>query len=125
VLSNRASACVLATSKTLASDAFYLGFEVSRHFDSGSVLDTQAHVTLSLCPGLNANNMETLQQFTLDSARSESDSFRLFSRHYYPQINGNADLRVPTRNAILASVPSLSLMRWVPRWNESIAQILV
>jgi hypothetical protein len=93
----------LAKSTTLASDASYLGFEVSRHFDSGSILDTQAHVTLSLCPALNANNMETLQQFTLVSARSESDSFRLFSRHYYPQLYENADLRVPIRNTILAS----------------------
>jgi hypothetical protein len=45
--SNRGPACVLAQLTTLASVAFYLGFEVSRHFDSGSVLDTQAQVTFS------------------------------------------------------------------------------
>jgi hypothetical protein len=39
--------CAHATSTTLASDSSYPGFEVSRLFDSSSVLDTQAHVTLS------------------------------------------------------------------------------
>jgi hypothetical protein len=109
--SKRAPACVVATSTTLASDSSYPGFEVSRHFDGGSVLDTQVDVTSSLCPALNANNMETLQQFTLVLARSESDSFRLFFRQYYPPIYENADLRVPICNTILASVPPLSQVR--------------
>jgi hypothetical protein len=108
----------------LASDASYPGLEVSRHVDSGSVVDAQPHVPLTLCRALNANNMETLQQFTLVSAGSESDSFRLFFRHYHPPICENAALRVPTRNTILSSVSSLSQVRWVPRWNASIAQIL-
>jgi hypothetical protein len=109
--SNRAPACVLATSTTLAFDSSYSGFKVSRRFDSGSFLNTQVDLTLSLCPALNANNMETLQQFTLVSARSESDSFRLFFRHYYPQLFENADLCVPMLNTILSSVLPLSQVR--------------